>query len=125
MAGGGSVIDFPSNVGVPVCVLASPPLVREVAPLNGGGVCVMSPCSDGVRHPRIVPVLLVLFCSLFCCVWWVGKRGGVYCPVRCVLSYFCVVYGEREGGVCYEWRGGVGVIVFCSLFVFAVTALLV
>jgi hypothetical protein len=110
-------------------VLVSPlfsigvPLVVCVVAVLKGGACGAwgSPRSDWVRPLRIVPALL-----LFCVAMSVAGGGGsvVVCGgVLSTIAQCCAC------GVCYEWRWCVGVVglvpLFSSVFVFAVTVLLV
>jgi hypothetical protein len=87
-------------------VYGCPPSVRVVVPLKGGsGVCCDVPSSDRVLPFHIVPVLSHCLASLLCCVLWVGKCGGVWCPLplRCGVC-LCV----RVVGLCGVWNVGGG-----------------
>lgn len=110
---GGSVTDSPSNVGVPRLCVGVPLVVYSVAVLNGGsGVCCAAPCLDWVWHLALcrssftlsVPFVsfLFLFCLVLLCLLWVGKCGGVQWGTVSRSALLC-----------------------SSVFVFAVTALLV
>lgn len=118
--------------GVPRPCVGVPLVVYPVALLNGGVVRAVMPCLQiGSGTPRIVPVLLALFCSLFLFVWcrvcygWGSAVGvlssqcvGLYCDVCSIVIVSCcavVLCAEKRRVACVMNSGVCGDV--CCLIV--------
>lgn len=106
---GAATLTLPSNVGVPSRLYWCAPSRWLSGCVEWRAACAVMPVFGLVRHLRVVLLLSYHLRFSFVCVWWHdAMRGG--------------------GGVCYEWRRcGLcpALCLFPSVFVFAVTALLV